>query len=455
MNQENETITPKESLLFLREQIEAQNSEAILQFVADELYAADIAEMSYELTLEELSYLLNLLDRNMSVDILKDIDPGIREKLLDEYEPVDIAHQFVDYMDSDDAVDLLNQLSIEVRDSVISLMTDQVASRNIVSLLHYKEDVAGGLMAKEFIKVNINWTVSECTDEIREQAENVEKVYTTYVVDDNEKLVGIVSLKSIILSNARTKVEKIYTEDVLSVNTHTPAEEVAQMMRKYDLIVLPVVDTLGRLIGRITIDDVVDFMKEEADKDYQLLSGLAEDVEITDKVWVLSRARLPWLLIGLLGGIASSRVIGLYEGELSLFPQMAFFMPLVAAMGGNAGVQSSAIVVQGLANNTLGSNNILPKLGKEFTVAFLNGLICSILILTYNLILGNSEGLSYTVSIALLAAIVSASLLGIIVPLLLDKFQIDPALATGPFITTTNDLLGLGIYFGTGALLMM
>lgn len=447
-------ITPKIALQTLRELLESGDNERLLQFIDDELYAADLAEYAYDLSTEENIQLLNILEDKMAVAVLKDMDNSLQEKILDEYDAETIAHRFIDWMESDDAVDVLNQMNIETRDQVISYMTDMEASRNIVSLLHYREDVAGGLMAKEFIKVNINWTVSQCTDEIRSQAENVTKVYSTYVVDNQEKLLGIVSLKSIILANARTKVEKIYTDEVISVNTYTPAEEVAQMMRKYDMIVLPVVDTLGRLIGRITIDDVVDFIKEEADKDYQLMSGLAEDVEITDRVWILSRARLPWLLIGLLGGIASSRVIGLYEGELGAFPQMAFFMPLVAAMGGNAGVQSSAIIVQGLANNTLGSTNILPKLGKEFTVALLNGVICALIILGYNIIVGNSQELAFTVSIALLSAIVFASLLGTIIPLLLNKFQIDPAIATGPFITTTNDLLGLAIYFTIGAMLL-
>ena len=447
-------ITPKIALQTLRELLESGDNERLLQFIDDELYAADLAEYAYDLSTEENIQLLNILEDKMAVAVLKDMDNSLQEKILDEYDAETIAHRFIDWMESDDAVDVLNQMNIETRDQVISYMTDMEASRNIVSLLHYREDVAGGLMAKEFIKVNINWTVSQCTDEIRSQAESVTKVYSTYVVDNQEKLLGIVSLKSIILANARTKVEKIYTDEVISVNTYTPAEEVAQMMRKYDMIVLPVVDTLGRLIGRITIDDVVDFIKEEADKDYQLMSGLAEDVEITDRVWILSRARLPWLLIGLLGGIASSRVIGLYEGELGAFPQMAFFMPLVAAMGGNAGVQSSAIIVQGLANNTLGSTNILPKLGKEFTVALLNGVICALIILGYNIIVGNSQELAFTVSIALLSAIVFASLLGTIIPLLLNKFQIDPAIATGPFITTTNDLLGLAIYFTIGAMLL-
>jgi len=447
-------ITPKIALQTLKELLDSGENERLLQFIDDEVYAADLAEYAYDLSVDENVHILNILDEKMAVAVLKDMDSSLQEKILEEYEPETIAHRFIDWMDSDDAVDVLNQMNIETRDRVISYMTDMEASRNIVSLLHYREDVAGGLMAKEFIKVNINWTVSQCTDEIREQAENVSKVYSTYVVDNQEKLVGTVSLKSIILANARTKVETIYNDEVISVNTYTPAEEVAQMMRKYDMIVLPVVDTLDRLIGRITIDDVVDFIKEEADKDYQLMSGLAEDVEITDRVWILSRARLPWLLIGLLGGIASSRVIGLYEGELGAFPQMAFFMPLVAAMGGNAGVQSSAIIVQGLANNTLGSTNILPKLGKEFTVALLNGVICALLILGYNMIVGNSRELALTVSIALLSAIVFASLLGTIIPLLLNKFQIDPAIATGPFITTTNDLLGLGIYFTIGAMLL-
>ena len=454
MNHENESITPKETLNKIREYLEESRYEELLQFISDELYAQDLAELSYHLSLEENLSLLNLLDSEMAVDVLKDMDFSTREKLLNEYDAETIAHRFVDWMDSDDAVDLLNQLNIEQRDKVIAQMTDQVAARNIVSLLHYQEHVAGGLMAKEFIKVNINWTLSQCTEEIRSQAENVTNVYTTYVVDDHEKLMGIVSLKSIILANGRSKVANIYSEEVIWVNTYTPGEEVAQVMRKYDLVVLPVVDTLGRLVGRITIDDVVDFIKEEADKDYQLMSGLAEDVEMSDRVWILSRARLPWLLIGLLGGIASSRVIGLYEGELSIFPQLAVFMPLVAAMGGNAGVQSSAIVVQGLANNTLGSTNILPKLGKEFTVAFLNGLICALLILGYNFAVGNPSSLGYTVSSALLSAIVFASLLGMIIPLLLNKFRIDPALATGPFITTTNDLLGLGLYFTIGGLLL-
>lgn len=451
---ENDIQIRKKRLSIIREYLDNTDIDALVAYIDEELYAPDLADLLYDLNLDQIVLVINSISSNMAVDVLKDIDYDLREKLLHQYSPEQMATLFVDLMDSDDAVDLLNQLTLEKRDKVLAYMSDQEASRNIVALLHYKEDTAGGLMAKEYVKVNLNWTVEQCTAEIRKQAANVDKVYTTYVVDDHEMLLGIVSLKSIIVSNAKTKVADIYSDEVISVNTQTEGEEIAQLMRKYDLVVLPVVDTLGRLIGRITIDDVVDFIKEEADKDYQLASGLAEDVEITDKVWILSRARLPWLLIGLLGGIANSRVIGVFEGEISVFPQMAFFMPMVAAMGGNAGVQSAAIVVQGLANNTLGSTNILPKLGKEFTVAFFNGLICALIILGYNLAVSNPTPLAITVSTALISAIVFASLLGMVVPLLLNKLNIDPALATGPFITTTNDLLGLGLYFLIGMAIM-
>ncbi len=432
----------------------AQGDMEKLRLLLNELYPEDIAELFFSLTTEEMQEVLELLSKEDAVSTLSSLDEDLRVKLLKLYTPDHIAKEFVDYMDSDDAADLLNDLPADMTEEIIALLTDEEQVRNVTSLLRYKEDSAGGLMAKELIKVNIDWTLAECVEEIRKQAENVETVYSVYVVDSKNRLKGIVSLKSIMLSPAHEKVGSIYNPDIQEVTTHTPGEQVAQIMNKYGLVVLPVVDALGRLMGRITIDDVVDFIKEEADKDYQLMSGISEDVELTDKVWILSRARLPWLLIGLLGGIASSRVVGLYEGELLIHPQMAFFMPLVAAMGGNAGVQSSAIVVQGLANNTMGTKDIMPKLGKEFTVALINGLICSLVILGYNFIIGSPESLSFTVGTALISVIIFASILGMVVPLLLDKAKIDPALATGPFITTTNDLLGLAIYFTIGQILL-
>jgi magnesium transporter len=299
-------------------------------------------------------------------------------------------------------------------------------------------------MALELVKAYQDWSVAKCIDEIRIQAENVESILVVYVVDHLERLQGIITLKNLILADPNSQIHDLYNKEVISVSTSAPVEEVANITKKYDLMVLPVVDPLGRLVGRITI---------EADEDYQLMSGITEDVDPTDKVWILSRARLPWLIIGLFGGIASSRFLAIYEGQIMIHPEMAFFIPMIAAMGGNVGVQSSAIVVQGIANDTLGTKNIGQKILKELRVALINGIICSLLILFYNLAFQHSYELAITVSTALLAVIIFASVFGTFIPMLLNKLKIDPAIATGPFITTSNDLLGIMIYFSIGRLL--
>jgi magnesium transporter len=322
-----------------------------------------------------------------------------------------------------------------------------------LNLIKYEDETAGSLMAVELIKVYEGWTIIQCIDEIRIQAENVDSVLVVYVVDSLERLVGLITLKNLILARPESHISEVVNREVISVSTSSKVEEVANITKKYDLVALPVVDTLGRLVGRITVDDVVDLITEEADEDYQLMSGITEDVDATDKVWILARARLPWLVIGLLGGIASSRFLGLYENEIMIHPEMAFFIPLIAAMGGNVGVQSSAIVVQGLANDTLGTRNIGQRILKELRVALINGLICSVLILAYNLAFHDSYELAVTVSIALITVIIFASVFGTFIPMFLNRLKIDPAIATGPFITTSNDLLGIVIYFTIGRML--
>ena len=308
-------------------------------------------------------------------------------------------------------------------------------------------------MATELVRVNINWTVKECVDEIRKQADEVDTVYAVYVVDDVDNLKGLVPLSQLIISRSNEVINDFYDPKVTSVSDMSPATEVAEVMNKYDLVALPVVNYVGQLVGRITIDDVVDFIKEEAEEDYQLASGLSENVEYSDTVWVLSRARLPWLFLGLLGGIASSKVIGLYEEDIQMYPQMALFIPLIAAMGGNAGVQSSAIVVQSIASKTMLNSGLWAKLSKEFFVSFINGILCALALVLYGLIDSHALPLSVTISTALLTVIVLAAVLGAFIPMALNSLKIDPALATGPFITTTNDLLGLGIYFFIGRLM--
>lgn len=442
----------KEYLNTLRQAIKA-NNEAFIKVQLNELYPADIAEILDELELEEAQYLYRHLEPEEAANVLMELEEDVRERFLASLSSEQIAKDFIDNLDSDDAADLISELPDKVKEEVLFHIEDADQASDIVDLLTYPDNCAGGLMAKELIKANANWTVFKCVKEVRRQAEEIDNVYTVYVVDDQDVLVGILPLKKLLLVPTKTLVSEIYNPDVISVKATTPSDEVAGIMEKYDLVVLPVVNESGALIGRITIDDVVDVIKEEADKDYQLMSGISENIESTDNVWIISRARLPWLLIALLGGIAGSQLIGMYEGQIRIHPEMAFFMPLIAAMGGNVGVQSSALVVQGLANNTMGDVAIFPKLLKELMLGLLNGLACSILLLTYNVLFDHNIALSLTVSIALLTVIIFAAIFGTFVPLILNKYKIDPALATGPFITTTNDIIGLFIYFMIGRMM--
>ena len=430
----------------LKQWIEQEASDEIV-VILEEMYPQDIAEVIDKIDAESARYLMSLVEKEKVVKVFVEMEDKVREDFLSIYNPTEIAEEFIMKIDSDDAAFILNQLPNKIKDNVISSLTDIEYASQLLSLMSYDDYTAGSMMAVELISANINWTVAQCVEEIRMQAENVDVIYVVYVVDDMKRLVGLITLKNLILSSPSAKISDVLNKEVISVNTSDESEFIANIFKKYDLVTIPVIDVLGRLVGRITVDDVVDVIKEEADEDYQLMSGITSDVDSSDKVWTLSRARLPWLLIGLIGGIASSRFIEIYEDQLHIHPEMAFFMPLIAAMGGNAGVQSSAIVVQSLANNTLGTRNIFSKLLKEIRVALLNGVVCSGLILAYNLAFNDSTNLAYTVSISLISVIIFASLFGTVVPLLLNRIKIDPAIATGPFITTTNDLLGLAIYF--------
>ncbi len=425
-----------------------------LSLIIDRLFPQDIAEIFDDLELNQAVFLASLLEDQKRVDVLTELEPEVKLKFLKGYSSDDIANTFFALMDSDDAADILNSIETSKSKEILRKINDKEHSRNIASLLKFPENTAGALMAKELIKVKLNWTVAQCTEEVRKQAEEVSHVFTAYVVDDFDELVGWVSLKKILLSSEKTKVLDIYRDNVIFENTHTSGEEIAATMQKYDLVALPIVDAFNRLVGTITFDDVLDYVKDEAEKDYQMLSGISESVESTDSIWLNTRARLPWLVVGLAGGIASSLVIGTFEAELQKYVQLALFMPLIMAMAGNVGVQSSSIMVQGLANNSIDSSKIWSKLGKELAVALLNGLVCSLLLLGYGFVSGNAIEIMYTVSLALLSVILLAAIVGTIVPLILDRLKIDAAIATGPFITTSNDLLGLFLYFVIGNLIL-
>ena len=426
----------------------SNNSDKKTQSLICDLHIADIAEIIEELSIEQATYLFQLIDQERSAQILIEIEDETREHILSTLSSKEIATEVIENLESDDATDVLSELPKEQKEEILSLIEDDDHASDIEDLLNYPEDTAGGLMAKELIKVNENWTTIRCLKEMRKQSSEVKEVHTIYVVDDQDKLVGTLSLKRLLLTETKILINEIANYDIVSVIATEDDEEVANIMNKYDLIVMPVIDKTGVLLGRITIDDVMDVVKEEAEKDYQMASGITEDVESSDSVWQLTRARLPWLLIGLVGGLLGAKVIGIFEIDKNI--ELAFFIPLIAAMGGNVGVQSAAIVVQGLANESVKINTILSKLVKELGVALLNGIICSTIIFGATFALNYPIDLSLTVSLSLFSVIVFAALFGTFVPLTLDKYKIDPALATGPFITTVNDILGLVIYFLIG-----
>lgn len=430
-----------------------QNAE--INALLEELHPADIAEILQELNNEQAQYIFLLFDNEKAGEILAEIEEDERVHFIESFPAETIAKRFIDNMDSDDAADLVGSMPNEQQHEVLSHMEDIEQASDIVDLLHYDEDTAGGLMAKELVVVNENWTVLTCLRELSRQAENIDEIYNVYVVDEDNILKGRLSLKKMILSPTSAKISNLYHEDIISVKTDEPAESVARIMEKYDQVAIPVTDLMGRLVGRITIDDVVDVIREEAEKDYQMMSGITQDVESSDGVWAQTKARLPWLIIGLFGGMLAAYMISFYEADIALFPATAMFIPVITAMGGNVGIQSSAIIVKGLASNSLGVRNSLQNITKEIRGALINATICSSIIFVmttfFNL---ESLAMPITVTISLFTVILFASIFGTAFPLLLHKMHIDPALATGPFITLTNDIIGLNIYLFTGKIIL-
>ncbi len=418
-----------------------------------DLHFADIAEIMDELSMEQAKYLYFQLTEELQADVLMELEEEVRDRFLASLSTKEMAEQ-LENLDSDDAVDILMELPDEKIQEVISQMEDDEAADDIVDLLNYDEDTAGGLMQKEFIQAKLDWPVNRALVELRRQAEDVEQVYTIYVVDDLNKLVGVLSLKRLLFASPKTPIRDLYEgKNLIFVKTNDSSEKVAKVMEKYDLVSVPVVDLQSKLVGRITIDDVVDIIKEEADKDFQLASGISEKVESNSSVWRISRARLPWLFIGMLGGILSAQVISRFEGNISHLPALAFFIPLITAMGGNVGVQSSAIVVQSLARGADPFDSIISKVSKEALVGLVNGLLCSGFLFSFAYFF-NEIRLALVVSISLLTVIIFAAIFGTMIPLILNRYKIDPALATGPFVTTSNDVLGLFIYFTVGMMLI-
>ena len=409
----------------VKQLIELKDADKVKELLVD-LHPADIAELCNDLNAEEARFVYRLLDNETAADVLVEMDEDVRKEFLEILPSETIAKRFVDYMDTDDIVDLLK----------------------------YDEDTAGGLMGTEMVLVNENWSMPECLKEMRQQAEELDEIYYVYVIDDDERLRGIFPLKKMITSPSVSKVKHVMQKDPISVHVDTPLDEVAQIIEKYDLVAIPVLDSIGRLVGQITVDDVMDEVREQSERDYQLASGLSQDVETDDNVFRQTTARLPWLIIGMLGGIGNSMILGNFDATFAAHPEMALYIPLIGGTGGNVGTQSSALIVQGLANSSLDSKNTLKQVAKEAVVALINATIISLLVYTYNFIrFGAMATVTYSVSISLFAVVMFASIFGTLVPMTLERLKIDPAIATGPFIAITNDIIGMMLYMGITVLL--
>lgn len=413
----------------------------------EEVNPVDITSLLYEFKSEESKYVLDLLSLQVRAKIINDLDPEARKQFLLVY-TIEELTEIINQLDSDDAADILNELPIKNSEEIIAGLDSDLKSQ-VIDLLRYDANVAGGLMAKELIRARSTWTVVECIDEIRKQAENVTKFYNVWVVDENDKLLGRVKLQKLIVSDPKTLVKDIYDDDAVAVETYMEDREVAEIMRKYDMESVPVVNMQGQLVGRITIDDVVDVISEQAEEERQLMSGITEDVEEDDSLWKNVRARLPWLLIGIFGGMLSARFMGFFEQELAKVTAIAFFVPLIQATGGNVGIQSSGLVVQSLVNPNFVDEGLWKRLVKVFSVALLNGLLLSLIVLGSTYVFFNNNKLSFIVSFALFCVVMFSSFVGTITPIIINRLGFNPALASGPFITTTSDLLGLTIYFLT------
>lgn len=425
----------------------SRHDEAAAHAELEQMHPADIAELYQELDLEEAEFLYNLLDEDTRADVLMELDEEDRRKLLSNMPAKEIATQVIDHLDSDEAVDLIQELDEDDRDEILSHINDVEQAGDIIDLLKYDEDTAGGLMGTEMIVVNENWSMPECIKQMRMQAEDMDEIYYVYVVDNDDRLKGILPLKTLITHPSVSKIKHIMENEPVSVKTDTPIDDVALDFEKYDLVAMPVVDSIGRLVGRITVDDVMDQVRESSERDYQLASGLSSDVDASDSILAQTKARIPWLLIGIVSGILASLILSGFEDELQAVTTLALFIPIIGGTGGNVGVQASAIVVQGLANGTLDIKEFTKQLWKEVRVGLLNATIISGTILVYNLImLPNDFAVTLSVAASLFIVVMFATLLGTIVPLTLEKLNINPALATGPFIQISNDIVGLVIY---------
>lgn len=443
-------FTP-EDIEIIEQLIDTEQRQEVLREL-EGMHPADIAELFQHLNLKQAEWVFELIpNREEKADILMELDEEERKKLMEGMDPEQIGH-YIDLLDTDDAVDLIQELDEEDREEVIQNIGDVEQAGDIVDLLQYDEDTAGGLMGTELISVNENLSMPDCLKEMRRQAEDLDDIYYVYVVDDDNRLKGVLPLKKMITHPSVSKIKHVMEDNPVAVKVDMPIDEVAIDFEKYDLVAMPVVDSIGRLMGQITVDDVMDQVREQQERDYQLASGIASDVDADDSVLAQTKARLPWLLIGIAGGLLSSLILSGFEAQLAAVTALAYFIPLIGGTGGNVGVQASAIVVQGLANGRLDLKEFWQQLWKELRISLLTGVVISLAVFVYTLFTEpGSYGLTLAVATSLFCIVVFSTVFGALVPLTLEKLKVNPALATGPFIQITNDVVGLLIYVGMAA----
>ncbi|MCO6357662.1 magnesium transporter [Roseivirga pacifica] len=455
MSDERVTFELSKEYLELVEQAIAREDASFIRETMDGVNPADISQLLDEVDGERAKYVLDVLNNEIGAEVIEELEEDTRRDFLEEFEPHEIAEYLVE-MESDDAVDIINDLPVKTREQVIASINDPETAAHVQELMRYDEDCAGGLMAKEMIVANINWNVKETIEEIRRQVENVERIYSVYVVDDNYKLKGRVSIKKIILSGDRVKIQSIYDEDIIHVETYMDEEEVADIMQKYDLDAVPVLNLQGKLVGRITIDDIIDVITDQAEEDRQLMSGISSDVEEDDTIWAISKARLPWLIIGMVGSTLGALTMGAFEQELDKYVTLVFFIPMLMATGGNVGIQSSTLIIQSLANRSNFEESLTKRLIKMLFTAVLTGLVLAVIAFVIVVVWKGADQMQFgfVVGTAIIGVTLLASIMGTITPLILDKLDVNPAIASGPFITTTNDILGIAVYLAIANLLL-
>ncbi|MFH1082891.1 MAG: magnesium transporter [Pseudomonadota bacterium] len=425
--------------------INQKDRRALKRFI-DPMRAADLADLIEHLSRDERLFIFHLLEPEGAGEVLVEIEPPVQERILKDLDNQAIS-QIVEELNSDDAADLVGDLPAERAREVIESVGDEV-TQELEKLLPYPDDTAGGIMALEFVAVKADATVQDAIESIRAKREEVENLYYIWVTDDFEKLVGVISLKDLLLEDPEKKISEVMNPEVISVNAKTDQEEVVNLVRRYDLVNIPVVDDSHRLVGRITHDDIIDVIEEETDEDISLMAGVIDEEIAEESTIRISRARLPWLVVALFGGILAALVIDQFEPSLEKMITLSFFFPVVMAMGGNTGIQAATVVVRGLATGDISVVNIGKRLWMEMRVALINGMICGLIL---GLVVGfwlNDYRVGFIMTTALILIILISGLIGSAVPLFLKRLNIDPALAAGPFVTTSNDILSLFIYLG-------